>query len=87
MHEVEYIGLSEEQAGKMGHGNIMRVETTETNCGQFEDRENQYRGGIAAYNMGDGDVHSYENVDGSTTGRDYSNDVVARAQWYKTNKG
>ena len=39
-------------------------------------------GGIAAYNMGDGNVHSYENVDGSTTGGDYSNDVVARAQWY-----
>ncbi|XP_034544026.1 lysozyme g-like isoform X1 [Notolabrus celidotus] len=44
-------------------------------------------GGIAAYNMGDGNVHSYDNVDGSTTGGDYSNDVVARAQWYKNNCG
>lgn len=44
-------------------------------------------GGIAAYNMGDGNVHSYENVDAHTTGGDYSNDVVARAQWYKTNGG
>lgn len=44
-------------------------------------------GAIAAYNMGDGNVHSYENVDAHTTGRDYSNDVVARAQWYKTNGG
>lgn len=42
-------------------------------------------GGIAAYNMGDGNVHSYDNVDEKTTGKDYSNDVVARAQWYKRN--
>ncbi|XP_054460630.1 lysozyme g-like [Anoplopoma fimbria] len=48
--------------------------------------EQQLKGGIAAYNMGDGNVHSYGEVDAHTTGRDYSNDVVARAQWYK-NKG
>ncbi|KAI3353052.1 hypothetical protein L3Q82_019621 [Scortum barcoo] len=47
--------------------------------------EQQLKGGIAAYNMGDGNVHSYENVDENTTGKDYSNDVVARAQWYKNN--
>lgn len=41
-------------------------------------------GGIAAYNIGDRKVHSYENVDANTMGRDYSNDVVARAKWYKT---
>ncbi|XP_047220552.1 lysozyme g-like isoform X2 [Girardinichthys multiradiatus] len=46
-------------------------------------KEQQLKGGIAAYNMGDGNVHSYENVDAHTTGGDYSNDVVARAQWYK----
>ncbi|XP_034542950.1 lysozyme g-like isoform X2 [Notolabrus celidotus] len=50
-------------------------------------KEQQLKGGIAAYNMGDGSVHSYDNVDGSTTGGDYSNDVVARAQWYKKNHG
>ncbi|XP_051801196.1 lysozyme g-like isoform X2 [Acanthochromis polyacanthus] len=49
--------------------------------------EQQLKGGIAAYNMGDRNVHSYENVDGATTGGDYSNDVVARAQWYKTYGG
>ncbi|XP_074486639.1 lysozyme g-like isoform X1 [Sebastes fasciatus] len=49
--------------------------------------EQQLKGGIAAYNMGDGNVHSYDNVDAHTTGKDYSSDVVARAQWYKTNKG
>uniref|UniRef100_A0A3P9PXP7 Lysozyme g n=1 Tax=Poecilia reticulata TaxID=8081 RepID=A0A3P9PXP7_POERE len=48
-------------------------------------REQQLKGGIAAYNMGDGNVHSYENVDAITTGKDYSNDVVARAKWYKRN--
>lgn len=35
--------------------------------------------------MGDGSVHSYERVDEYTTGGDYSNDVVARAQWFKKN--
>ncbi|XP_044201726.1 lysozyme g-like isoform X1 [Thunnus albacares] len=45
--------------------------------------EQQLKGGIASYNMGDGNVHSYDGVDAKTTGGDYSNDVVARAQWYK----
>ncbi|XP_041840034.1 lysozyme g-like [Melanotaenia boesemani] len=45
--------------------------------------EQKLKGGLAAYNMGDGNVHSYNNVDQHTTGGDYSNDVVARAQWYK----
>lgn len=44
-----------------------------------------FTGGIAAYNMGDRNVHSYDSVDANTTGKDYSNDVVARAQWYKNN--
>ncbi|XP_017165734.1 lysozyme g-like [Poecilia reticulata] len=48
-------------------------------------REQQLKGGIAAYNTGDGKVLSYENVDQNTTGKDYSNDVVARAKWYKRN--
>ncbi|CAJ1053631.1 N-acetylmuramoyl-L-alanine amidase-like isoform X1 [Xyrichtys novacula] len=50
-------------------------------------KEQQLKGGIAAYNMGDGNVRSYEGVDARTTGGDYSNDVVARAQWYKNNCG
>ncbi|XP_069064939.1 lysozyme g-like isoform X1 [Pleurodeles waltl] len=44
--------------------------------------EQQLKGGIAAYNCGPGKVSSYETVDSRTTGHDYSNDVVARAQWY-----
>ncbi|KAK5865374.1 hypothetical protein PBY51_019652 [Eleginops maclovinus] len=47
--------------------------------------EQRLKGGIAAYNMGDGNVHSYLEVDANTTGKDYSNDVVARAKWYKRN--
>lgn len=43
----------------------------------------QLKGAIAAYNTGDGRVRSYSKVDENTTGKDYSNDVVARAQWYK----
>ncbi|XP_040891753.1 lysozyme g-like isoform X2 [Toxotes jaculatrix] len=46
--------------------------------------EMQLKGGIAAYNQGDGKVKS-QNVDALTTGEDYANDVVARAQWYKNN--
>ncbi|XP_030207911.1 lysozyme g-like isoform X1 [Gadus morhua] len=47
--------------------------------------EEQLKGALAAYNKGDGVVHSYKNVDENTTGKDYSNDVVARAQWYWDN--
>lgn len=45
------------------------------------DREQHLKGGISAYNMGPGNVLSYAEVDSRTTGKDYSNDVVARAQW------
>ncbi|KAL3066311.1 hypothetical protein OYC64_016298 [Pagothenia borchgrevinki] len=48
-------------------------------------RAQKLRGGIAAYNMGDGNVHSYDGVDANTHGGDYSKDVLARAQWYKNN--
>lgn len=47
--------------------------------------EQQLKGGIAAYNTGDGKVHSYERVDAETKSGDYSNDVIARAQWYRKN--
>uniref|UniRef100_A0A8P4K1R5 Lysozyme g n=1 Tax=Dicentrarchus labrax TaxID=13489 RepID=A0A8P4K1R5_DICLA len=50
-------------------------------------KEQQLKGGIAAYNAGDGNIHSYEEVDAKTTCGDYSNDVIARAQWYKRNGG
>ncbi|KAJ8002188.1 hypothetical protein DPEC_G00177230 [Dallia pectoralis] len=49
-------------------------------------KEKQLKAGLAAYNMGLSNVHCYERVDENTTGKDYSNDVVARAKWYK-NKG
>ncbi|XP_078679488.1 lysozyme g-like [Branchiostoma floridae x Branchiostoma belcheri] len=48
-------------------------------------REQQLKGGIAAYNFGVKNVWTYENMDRGTTGHDYANDVVARAQWYKEN--
>uniref|UniRef100_A0A8C4Z1D8 Lysozyme g n=1 Tax=Gadus morhua TaxID=8049 RepID=A0A8C4Z1D8_GADMO len=47
--------------------------------------EEQLKGAIAAYNKGDGAVHSYDHVDENTTGKDYSDDVVAKAQWYWDN--
>lgn len=42
-------------------------------------------GGISAYNAGVGNVRTYEGMDIGTTGNDYANDVVARAQWFKRN--
>ncbi|OCT68811.1 lysozyme g [Xenopus laevis] len=47
--------------------------------------EQQLKGGIAAYNCGLKRVDNYAHVDLHTTGKDYSNDVVARAQWFKKN--
>ncbi|XP_061686386.1 lysozyme g-like [Syngnathoides biaculeatus] len=49
--------------------------------------EQQLKGGIAAYNIGVGGVKTYERMDVGTTGNDYSSDVVARAQWYKSQGG
>ncbi|XP_036424753.1 lysozyme g-like [Colossoma macropomum] len=46
-------------------------------------KEHQFKGGISAYNAGVGNVQTYEGMDIGTTGNDYSNDVVARAQWFK----
>ncbi|KAL0969220.1 hypothetical protein UPYG_G00224040 [Umbra pygmaea] len=47
-------------------------------------KEKQLKGGIAAYNIREDwdSIMSYEDVDATTTGKDYSNDVVARAQWF-----
>ncbi|XP_071991866.1 lysozyme g-like [Engystomops pustulosus] len=41
------------------------------------------KGAIAAYNMGPDSVTSFDNIDSQTTGGDYSNDVIARAKFYK----
>ncbi|XP_060783351.1 lysozyme g-like [Neoarius graeffei] len=46
-------------------------------------KEQQFKGGISAYNAGPGNVRTYERMDIGTTGNDYANDVVARAQWFK----
>ncbi|KAM7394042.1 hypothetical protein PAMP_020867 [Pampus punctatissimus] len=44
------------------------------------------KGSLAAYNMGAVNMSSsYDNVDGHTFGRDYANDVTARAQYYENN--
>ncbi|XP_067312758.1 lysozyme g-like [Pseudorasbora parva] len=47
-------------------------------------QEQCFKGGISAYNTGPKNVRTYERMDVGTTGGDYSNDVVARAQWYKS---
>uniref|UniRef100_A0A8C2HMU7 Lysozyme g n=1 Tax=Cyprinus carpio TaxID=7962 RepID=A0A8C2HMU7_CYPCA len=47
-------------------------------------QEQCFKGGISAYNAGVSTVSSYENIDARTSGKDFSNDVVARAQWFKS---
>uniref|UniRef100_A0A8C8VKP2 Lysozyme g n=1 Tax=Pelusios castaneus TaxID=367368 RepID=A0A8C8VKP2_9SAUR len=47
--------------------------------------EQQLKGGISAYNGGEGNVRSYDKMDVGTPGDDYANDVVARAKFYKKN--
>ncbi|XP_018418372.1 PREDICTED: lysozyme g-like [Nanorana parkeri] len=41
------------------------------------------KGAIAAYNAGSGNVRDLKDVDSRTTGKDYANDVVARAKFFK----
>ncbi|XP_077338853.1 lysozyme g-like [Lithobates pipiens] len=43
------------------------------------------KGAISAYNAGPGNVISFDTIDSRTTGKDYSNDVVARAKFFKRN--
>ncbi|XP_027139581.1 lysozyme g [Larimichthys crocea] len=50
-------------------------------------KEQQLKGGIAAYSAGEDNIKCYEAVDARTPCGDYSNDVVARAQWYKIHGG
>ncbi|KAF5904969.1 lysozyme g-like isoform X1, partial [Clarias magur] len=45
--------------------------------------EDHFKGGIAAYNAGPGNVCCHEGMDCQTTGSDYANDVVARAQFFQ----
>ncbi|KAK7487464.1 hypothetical protein BaRGS_00021305, partial [Batillaria attramentaria] len=45
----------------------------------------QLQGGVAAYNHFP--PSSFSQVDSRTTGRDYSNDVIARAKWLKDHYG
>ncbi|XP_061436645.1 lysozyme g-like isoform X1 [Lethenteron reissneri] len=46
-------------------------------------QDQQMKGGISAYNAGTRNVGSYANMDIGTTGDDYANDVVARAQYLR----
>lgn len=46
-------------------------------------KEMWLKGAIAAYNTGSGRVKNLNNVDAYTTGKDYANDVTARAQYYR----
>ncbi|KAK3087661.1 hypothetical protein FSP39_008858 [Pinctada imbricata] len=47
----------------------------------------QMQGGVAAYNFGPGNVQSWGGLDIGSTGNDYSNDVIARAQYLISHEG
>ncbi|NXI51698.1 LYG protein, partial [Chloroceryle aenea] len=49
-------------------------------------KEQQLKGAISAYNAGPRNVQTYDRMDIGTTHNDYANDVVARAQFYKSNR-
>uniref|UniRef100_A0A8C7G1I1 Lysozyme g n=1 Tax=Oncorhynchus kisutch TaxID=8019 RepID=A0A8C7G1I1_ONCKI len=76
-------GLDKHGRGDNGKAfGLMQVGTSpsgggHTPKGEWNSEEHLQQGGIAAYNKGD-EVE----VDTHTTGVDYSNDVVARAQWF-----
>ncbi|KFV90241.1 Lysozyme g, partial [Eurypyga helias] len=70
------------------------MQGTEILCGMINEiqkkfptwtKEQQLKGGIAAYNTGPNNVRSYDRIDAGTTHNDYANDVVARAKFYKRN--
>ncbi|XP_073446633.1 lysozyme g-like [Dendrobates tinctorius] len=47
-------------------------------------KEEKMKGALAAYNAGPGNVTNLHDPDSRTTGKDYSNDVVARAKFFKS---
>uniref|UniRef100_A0A663LW01 Lysozyme g n=2 Tax=Athene cunicularia TaxID=194338 RepID=A0A663LW01_ATHCN len=61
---------------------IMMIKTIQGKFPRWT-RDQQLKGGISAYNAGASNVRSYDKMDIGTTHDDYSNDVVARAQYYK----
>ncbi|XP_073470805.1 lysozyme g-like isoform X1 [Aquarana catesbeiana] len=70
------------------------LQATEILCNMFDAIKQNFpswstnqvmKGAISAYNAGPGNVISFDTIDSRTTGRDYSNDVVARAKFYKKN--
>lgn len=50
-----------------------------------QSKERILKGAIAGYNTGAGNVRDLNDVDQRTTGKDYGNDTVARAQFFKSN--
>jgi membrane-bound lytic murein transglycosylase MltF len=48
--------------------------------------EQRMRGAVAAYNMGTGNVRTWNNLDVGTTGGDYSKDVMLRARALKARR-
>ncbi|KAM4045190.1 lysozyme g-like protein 1 [Anomaloglossus baeobatrachus] len=46
-------------------------------------KEEQMKGALAAYNAGPGNVTNLHDPDSRTTGKDYANDVIGRAKFYK----
>ena len=46
--------------------------------------DERWRGAVAAYNMGPGNVRTLKDLDKGTTGDNYSEDVMARAKFFRS---
>uniref|UniRef100_A0A8C7IRL8 Uncharacterized protein n=1 Tax=Oncorhynchus kisutch TaxID=8019 RepID=A0A8C7IRL8_ONCKI len=70
------------KGGGGGHGTVGNMSTkgTQMLVGSYSDYRTQL---LSSYNMGAGSISSYEQVDAKTTGGNYANDVVARAEYLK----
>ncbi|XP_056136316.1 lysozyme g-like [Lampris incognitus] len=63
---------------------VFKDSYNEVGRGSDWNKDQRLKGALAAYNAGAGRVSSsYNDVDAQTTGGDYANDVVARAQYFK----
>ncbi|XP_013418288.1 uncharacterized protein LOC106179286 isoform X2 [Lingula anatina] len=68
---------------KQGVGILQGMINGVRDCHPSWSDEQVLKGGISAYNAGVRNVRNYDRMDVGTTGDDYANDVIARAQYLK----
>ncbi len=83
-HKLEGVNAPDSQAHIDQAARILRDDKRQMDkkFPKWSDEE-RWRAAIAAYNMGSGNVKTKEQVDKGTTGGDYSQDVLIRAQTFR----